>query len=181
MIDELKYIKNVGRFETVDQNSDVAFKELSLVYSENGRGKSTLSAILRSLTTGDAAPILERRRLSAKAGSSRVVVRFDGRGKEAVFNGSAWTAAGPEVLVFDGHFVDSNICSGLSVSPGHGQNLHELVIGEEGVRCNQLVQDLTQEIETHQSDVRKKERAIPGVPLNGLSVDDFCGLSTSVL
>ena len=121
-IGELKYIQNVGRFETVDENSDVAFKELTLVCSDNGRGKSTLSAIFRSLTTGDAAPILERRRLSAKAGSSRVVVRFDG--KEAAFDGSAWTAAGPEVLVFDEHFVDSNIYSGLSVSPGHRQNLH---------------------------------------------------------
>ena len=53
MIERFKYIQNVGRFEQVECQDDPTLSKLSLVYSENGRGKTTLCAILRSLTSGD--------------------------------------------------------------------------------------------------------------------------------
>ena len=139
MITDLKYVQNIGRFETVKHDPDLTFKKLGLVFSENGRGKTTLCAIVRSLTTGNPTPVLERRRLSAKT-PSLAVVEVDGT--DAAFDGAAWTSTGPEVLIFDDHFVEANIYSGLSVTAANRQNLHELVIGEEGVKYNRGVQKL---------------------------------------
>jgi hypothetical protein len=60
---------------------------LTLVYAENGRGKTTLAAILRSLTSGDPIPIAERRRLAALH-LPHVVVSRDG-GPAAMFQNNA--------------------------------------------------------------------------------------------
>ena len=146
---------------------------VGLVFSENGQGKTTLCAIMRSLTTGDPTPILERHRLSAKT-PSKVVLDMDS--SKAAFDGIAWTSNGPEVLIFDDHFVETNIYSGLNVTSGNRQNLHELVIGEEGVKLNREVQDLTRSIADLQKALREKERAMPTNILGGLSIDDFCSL-----
>lgn len=174
MIERFKYIQNVGRFEQVECQDDPTLSKLSLIYSENGRGKTTLCAILRSLTSGDSAPVLERRRLSATT-DAKVVVRIDG--KDVVFDGKAWSAAGPPVLVFDEHFVDANVYSGLSIEAGHRQNLHVLVIGEEGVKYQRRVEELGGEISKLQSTVREKEAAVTADMRGGFSVDDFCALS----
>lgn len=42
---------------------------LTMIYAEKGRGKTALSAILRSLSPGDATPISDRRRPAAQHGA----------------------------------------------------------------------------------------------------------------
>jgi len=174
MLDHFKYINNVGRFESVSLKETLPLGLLTLLFSENGRGKTTLCSILRSLTAGDATPILERKRLSAK-GDPHAVITVDGA--DVSFNGTAWTAAGPRILIFDDQFVDANIYSGLAVTASHRQNVHELVIGEQGVLLNRQVQDLTAAISDLQDKVKDSEKALPSTMLGGLSIDEFCALA----
>ena len=173
MIRQIKYIQNVGRFEQVRAPADLTLDALTLLYSENGRGKTTLCAILRSLSSGDSSPILERVRLSATS-EAKVVIDVDGT--DAAFDGTAWSKGGPDLVVFDEHFVDANVHSGLSIEPGHRQNLHVLVIGEEGVRYQKRVEELGAEITTLQATVREKQNAITPEIRGGLTVDSFCDL-----
>lgn len=49
MINKILFIKNVGRFVDYACHGDVEFQKLTLIFGENGRGKTMLSAILRSL------------------------------------------------------------------------------------------------------------------------------------
>ena len=174
MITDLKHVKNIGRFETIRLDPDLIFKKLVLIFSENGQGKTTLCAIMRSLTTGDPAPIQERRRLRAQTPSQAVFV-VDG--KDVAFDGNTWRSRGPEILIFDDHFVDASVYSGLRVTPGNRENLHEIVIGKEGVELNRKVRDLTAKIAEFQNAVRTKERALSHLDLGGYSIDDFCQLS----
>lgn len=174
MLDHFKYINNVGRFETVALKETLPLGLFTLMFSENGRGKTTLCSVLRSLTTGDAGPILERKRLST-TGAPRVVITIGG--VDVSFDGSAWNAAGPRMLIFDDHFVDTNIYSGLAVTASHRQSVHELVIGEQGVLLNRQVQDLTTSIADLQSKVKDCEKALPSNLLGGLTIDDFCALA----
>jgi wobble nucleotide-excising tRNase len=60
MIESFAFIENIGRYERVQATPDLG--GLTLIYSENGRGKTTLCAILRSFTTNDPTPIQERMR-----------------------------------------------------------------------------------------------------------------------
>lgn len=63
MITTLRLLKNIGQFHSAANSIPLA--KFALIYAENGRGKTTLAAVLRSLSTGDPIPIAERRRLSA--------------------------------------------------------------------------------------------------------------------
>jgi len=146
-----------------------------LVYAENGRGKTTLTAVLRSLATGDPIPIRERRRLAA-VNSPHVVLQCSGGPSPAVFENGAWSRTFPNIVIFDDRFVNENVYSGLSVEAGHRQNLHELVLGEEGVALSRQLQDLVTRIEQHIANLKIMADAIPSGIRGTLSVDDFCVL-----
>ena len=174
-IDGINYIQNIGRFETVRGGTDMALRLLSLIYSENGRGKTTLCAMLRSLTSGDPTPILERRRLSATTESkAKAVVSI--AGSVVSFDGSRWSAVGPPIAIFDDGFIDANVHSGLNVDAGHRKGVHELVVGEQGVGLLRQVEALTSEISSLQTELRTAEHKVPAAALGAFSVDDFCAL-----
>lgn len=65
MLEKIVQIKNIGRFRDYAASGDVTFRKLTLVYAENGRGKTTLCAILRSLQSGQPEFIAERKTLAA--------------------------------------------------------------------------------------------------------------------
>jgi wobble nucleotide-excising tRNase len=175
MISSLQLLRNVGSFDSVATGAEVQLANLSIVYAENGRGKTTLSAILRSLATGEFMPIAERRRLGAQ--HTPHVVLSCVSGPAAMFQNNAWNRTLPNLVVFDDVFVDQNIHSGLAVAPGHRQNLHDLILGAQAVSLNRQLQQLIARIETHNADLREKAAAIPFHVRGGYSVDDFCNLS----
>ena len=45
MLEKIVTIKNVGKFRNCQAAGDVTFRTLTLVYAENGRGKSTLGIV----------------------------------------------------------------------------------------------------------------------------------------
>ncbi len=178
MIRRLQLLRNVGLFDSVAEGATIALAPLTLIYAENGRGKSTLAAILRSLATGDPIPIAERRRLAA-AHPPHVVLDCDG-GAAAMFQNNAWTRTLPNMAVFDDVFVDRNVYSGLAVGAEHRQNLHELILGAHALALNQQLEEAIRRIEDHNSELRVKAGAISAESRGGLSVDDFCALPARV-
>jgi len=147
VLTRLQLFRNVGRFDSVASAAAIALARLTLAYAENGRGKTTLSAILRSLATGDAVPIQERQRLGA-AHPPHVVIDCDGGPPPAIFQNGAWNRTVVNMVVFDDTFVDENICSGLVVEPGHRQRLHDLILGSRGVALSRSLQRLADQIIT---------------------------------
>ena len=65
MIKKFISIKNVGRFENYAVRGNVELQAFNLVFAENGRGKTTVGDILRSVQSGDGSYILGRRRLGS--------------------------------------------------------------------------------------------------------------------
>lgn len=148
-----------------------------MIYAENGHGKTTLAAILRSLSSGDALPIIERQRVPA-ANPPEVVVQCTGGPQPAMFRNGAWNRTLPDVAIFDDVFIDENIYSGLVVGPEHRQNLHELIIGAQGIALNNALQAAIQEVETQNQELRRLTAAMPTIQERGaLGVDAFCDLA----
>lgn len=173
MITSLNLIRNIGRFDSFTTTTHLA--PLTLIYAENGRGKTTLSAILRSLGSGDPIPISERRRLAAQH-QPHAILACTGGPPDAMFQNGAWNRTLPEVLIFDDVFVDQNVYSGLVVGSDHRQNLHELILGSQGVVLNQRLQALIARIEQHNAELRRRSNLIPATERGALSVDEFCAL-----
>ncbi len=176
MINRLQLLRNVGLFDSVNGAANIPLARLTLIYAENGRGKTTLAAILRSLATGDPIPIAERRRLAAPH-PPHVVLDCDGGPPAAMFQDNEWNRTVPNMAVFDDVFVDENVYSGLAVESGHRQNLHELILGSQGVALNRTVQTLVERIETHNAALRTNGAAIPAADRGTMPVDEFCALT----
>jgi wobble nucleotide-excising tRNase len=175
MITKIQLLRNIGQFDSVSAGTAIPFERLVLIYAENGRGKTTLAAVLRSLSTGDPIPLSERQRLSAKNGP-HVIIDCTGGPPLAIFDKGAWNRTLDNVAIFDDTFVDENIYSGLSVAPEHRQHLHELVLGAQGVTLHRNVETLAAKIETHNAELRTREAAISAADRGLLSVDEFCAL-----
>ena len=172
-IERFQLLRNIGQFDSVDTGAQIALTPLTLVYAENGRGKTTLAAILRSLSTGAPELIEDRHRLGA---AHRPHVVFAVGGNQIIYQNGAWAAPLPRVAVFDDAFVSANICSGIEIESTHRQNLHELILGAQGVALNTELQRHVAAIEQHNRELRAKEAAIPAAQRAGMTVDAFCAL-----
>ena len=172
-IERFQLLRNVGQFDSVNAGAQIALTPLTLVYAENGRGKTTLAAIFRSLSTGDPALIEDRHRLGA---ANRPHIVLSVGGAQVVYQDGGWAAPLPHIAVFDDAFVSANVCSGIEVESSHRQNLHELILGAQGVALNAELQRHVAAIEQHNRDLRVKEAAIPAAQRAGLTVDAFCAL-----
>lgn len=81
------------------------------------------------------------------------------------------------MVVFDDAFVSTNVCSGIEIETQHRQNLHELILGGEGVELNEALRAQVAEIDQLNKELRQEARAVEMNAAKGnLSVDDFCAL-----
>ena len=173
MIERFQLLRNIGQFDNVNPGGETSLTPITLVYSENGRGKTTLAAILRSLATGDPNYINERHRLGAQHPPHVVLNHIGG---QIVFENATWSRTLPEVTIFDDTFVSQNICSGVELQVSHRQRLHELILGAQGVALNVALQGHVRRIEEHNTTLRELADAIPAAARGPYSVNGFCNL-----
>lgn len=178
MIEQIRLIKNVGQFEKASPPKN--FAKMTLIYGENGRGKTTLANVLRSLSTNNPTLIEERKRLRPDTAPDanadpHIVVNANGK-QSFIFQNGAWKTHLPEIAVFDDHFVVENVYSGVSVEASHKQKLHELIIGAQGVALNEVLKGYISKREEHGRTLKTKKAAIPAKARGAMNVEDFCAL-----
>jgi len=174
VIDKVVQISNVGRFSSCRPKGSAGFSALTVLYAENGRGKTTLSAILRSLGRDDSLPMVER---TAVAGTGGPTVKLLIDGQPVTGDSTGWSAACPEVDVFDASFVEANVFSGSTIGPDHRRNLHSLAIGPNGVELARRVEELAAKITEANGPLRTAENAVQALAGDGLTAAAFCQLS----
>src|SRR3546814_9726292 len=101
------------------------------MYGGNGRGKTTLCAILRSFQRND--PKLIQRRQTFKATSESEVGLLLDAGS-ARFTGGAWTSTQPDIHIFDQQFIAENVHGGDQIDVEHRRNFYRIVVGRAGDR-----------------------------------------------
>lgn len=174
MMERIQLIRNIGQFDNVTPGQQTDLTKLSLIYAENGRGKTTLANILRSLGANNPMPINERRRLGVQHPPHVVI---NANGQSHTFQNGAWSAPLSDIAIFDDNFVAQNVCSGIEIEAGHKQNLHELILGAQGVALNAALKTHVDKVEEHNRTLKLKEAAIPATERGTLSVDQFCALT----
>jgi wobble nucleotide-excising tRNase len=160
MLSEVKLVQNVGRFELARPTGGAVFGPCTLVFGENGWGKSTLADILRSLTTNNPAILVGRKTLN-NAGPSKVVLRFGQQ--TSVFENNAWTGHRPAIAIYDSAFVNENVYSGDVVTSDHLRRQYGLVIGEEGVRRVRRIAELDDENRENNKTIAATESELNAV------------------
>lgn len=170
MVEKIVQIKNIGRFLDYAAKGDVTFRKLTLIYAENGRGKTTLCAILRSLQSGEPEFISERKTLGA-TDTPFVHIRLNNA--DYKFDGNAWTNSHPDILIFDSVFVNENVYSGDYVEHEHKKNLYRAIVGTQGVQLARQIEDLDRQIRDVNADLREKRESISKHVPTGISFDDY--------
>ena len=87
MLERFESINKVGLFEDYSHSPGCDLGKVTLIYGENGVGKSTLAAILDSLRERNATEIIGRRSLPGNVDPT-VAVRLSG--KVYTFDGHDW-------------------------------------------------------------------------------------------
>ena len=133
MLERLDAVRKIGLFDQYAHSAGCEFGELTLIYGENGVGKSTVAAILDSLRERNAAEILRRKSLP---GDITPTVTVTVGGKPYTFDGKDWSDQLPfeSLDVFYPGFVTRNVHAATAVQQDQRRNLCELVLGREAVK-----------------------------------------------
>ncbi len=170
MLEKVIQIRNIGLFVDYAAKGDVTFRKLTLIYAENGRGKTTLCAILRSLQSGQPEFISERKTLGAME-TPFVHIRLNNA--DYKFDDNAWTNSHPDILIFDSVFINKNVYSGDYVEHEQKKNLYRVVVGAQGVQLARQIEDLDKEIRDVNVDLREKKQSISMHVPGGIAFDDY--------
>lgn len=174
MLKKIVTIKNVGRFKNYGVAGDLELKRYSLFFAENGRGKTTLCAILRSLQSGIGAHVLGRQTLGT---TDPPEIRILSDAATLVFSNGAWSSRVPEIAIFDATFVSENVFSGDSVDINHRRSLYRVIVGKDGVALAKQIEALDEESRATAAEIKEKSAPIlVHVPKSG-TLDGFLAVA----
>jgi wobble nucleotide-excising tRNase len=174
MLQRFVSIRNVGRFRSCAAAGDVTLRRATLIYAENGRGKTTLCAILRSLGTN--APDLVLGRTTLGAGAPPEINLLLRGPQNAFFRNGSWDAPYPDIAVFDATYVSENVYAGEVVDTEHRRNLYRVIVGAQGVALANRVNELDTEIRAKTTDIRESRAGLQRYLPERMSIEMFQAL-----
>ena len=173
MLKKFVTIKNVSRFKNFSARGDIELKRLSLLFAENGRGKTTLCAVLRSLQSGVGAHVIGRTTLGS---TDAPEIRILSDGRTFSFGSGAWNSTLPDIAIFDATFVSENVFSGDLVGIGHKRNLYRVIVGRDGVTLAKEIETLDEASRAKATDIREKTALIQAFFPRGMALEALLGL-----
>ena len=173
MLQRIISVKNIGRFKNCTAAGDVTFRRFTLIFAENGRGKTTLCTILRSLFTDTPALIIGRATLGGMEPPEVQLLTTNGN---VAFRNGSWSAVFPEIAVFDGTYVSENVFAGDVVDTEQRRNLYRVIIGAQGVRLAAQLNDLDNQIRAKNSEIRENRANLQRYLPAGMTIESFIEL-----
>jgi wobble nucleotide-excising tRNase len=150
-LQQIKHINSVGRFRACTPFGDVTFKKFNLIFGENGRGKSTLCSILRSLQNNDPAIILGRKTLGEDKEQNIVLVFTNGT---ALFKNGTWNNVTTKLRIFDAQYIAENVYFGDSIGTDQRRNLCRVMLGHDGVAFAKAYDEADVEITITNNEIK---------------------------
>ena len=135
MLNKVLNIANVGRFLNFGGRNDLlSFAKYTFLTGNNTHGKSTFTAILRSVAENRPELIVGRKSFNAITTEQRVVLET-GLGN-LIFDGQSWNGTLP-IKIFDATYVTENIYSNDYVDEAKQETIATLILGSEGQRLEE--------------------------------------------
>ena len=155
MITRIQLIRNVGQFDSIAPAPNVQLAPLTLVYAENGRGKTTLQPFYAHWQPAIRFPS-QSGADSAAQNPPHVVVEATGG---PPLQCSKTTRGIGRLRIWPSSMTCLWLKTFTPAWPSksdHRQNLHELILGAQGVALNQRLQQLVGQIEVHNAALKRK-------------------------
>ncbi len=173
MLEKFISLKNIGKFVNVSPKGDVSLRKLTLIYGENGRGKTTLCAIFRSLKSNDSSLIDERKTFDSRDDTACNIRISDQNYK---YSNGTWENMFPNISIFDSDFIHKNVYTGDMVDHQHKKNLFQVIVGEKGVEHNKTINALNKQARDINADIKLKTKEVEKYIPENLSIEVFISL-----
>jgi wobble nucleotide-excising tRNase len=142
MIKKILKLKNVGLYalEPISNCKDWngEFRKNTIIYGENGTGKTTLSLLFTSLKGNN--EILREKSTIGTDGVQEVSILSQDNTKYRYEN-SAWQNHLTDIEIFDTHFIEDNVYIGSSLSDSNQSNLFDIVVGKKGLEIQEELKE----------------------------------------
>ncbi len=178
MLKRISKIKNIGKFYDCSLGG-LEFKDKTVIFGKNGDGKSTLTAILRSLMTGNNDILIGRKSFVSSGGKS-IELGFEDRTSKNIvykFENKKWNNNYHNIEIFDTYFIANNIYDGERIIDKNKANLYQYIIGETGKTLSNEINKL---IDALKEKTRLKNEKISSYNQFGFndyySIDEFIAL-----
>lgn len=154
MIKKVLSIKHVGRFKSYGngQNDALAFEKNTFIFGSNTHGKSTFTAILRSLATQQADFVIGRKTFGA-TDDQEVCLELDSNAK-VQFKDTVWSA-NLKLAIFDNRYISENIFAGEEINDDKQTKITSVILGVDGQRLENAYQEAAQKCNEN-VEARKK-------------------------
>lgn len=175
MLERIESIVKVGLFEDYSHSPGLDFGGVTLIYGENGVGKSTIAAILDSLRERNGAEIIRRRSLP---GNVTPTAAISLGGKVFRFNGHDWDDQPPydTLEVFYPGFVNRNVHASTAIESDHRRNLCELILGRKAIEKMSRLAKADDEARSALAEKKAIEKELLLLIKKPDSLDTFLGL-----
>ncbi len=173
-IKKITGIKSIGRFRTVGISGG-EYGKYTLFYAGNGRGKTTLCAILRSLQTNDPSFVLKRRSFGSQTSQEAQFLLDSGIAR---FSGGAWNSQAPDIHIFDQHFIKANVHGGHQIDVAQRRNFYRIVVGSKGVALAEELDALDTTTTTKQQEITSEKRVLQQHVPKGMTLEAFLKLAS---
>ncbi|OWK33700.1 AAA family ATPase [Sphingomonas dokdonensis] len=167
-------IRNVGLLKAFDTPNAPKLAKLTLFYGRNGRGKSTLTSVLRAARDGEAATVLGRQSLG-NGGAAPKVALISTAGN-ITFNNGRWNTRSAPVEVFDTAFITDNVYAGELIELAHDRGLFSIIIGADGVRLAKHLENFNAIAKSCATALKEAEVALADDVPSDMSKEEFFAL-----
>ncbi len=169
MLEKILKVKGVGLFHDVN-GGRYELQKASIIYADNGRGKSTLVSLLRSCSTNNPELLLKRRTIPGDQNLEVDLLFSDGQ--HSKFENGCWDVKRPELLTFDADFIEQNVYAGGQVTTEQRRNLLEFALGENAVVETKEYNKADQDVTTAADVVAKTTSQLSNIH-KGLTLTEF--------
>jgi wobble nucleotide-excising tRNase len=167
-------IQNVGVLRAFNTPNAPKLDKLTLFYGRNGRGKSTLTSVLRAARDGEAATVLGRQSLGN--GGAAPKVALVSATASITFENGRWNTKCAPVEVFDTAFITDNVYAGELIELAHDRGLFSVIIGADGVRLAKHLERFNAIAKTCVTDLKDAEAALADDVPSDMSKEEFFAL-----
>lgn len=140
MIKKVLSIKYIGRFKSYGngQNDDLSFEKNTFIFGSNTHGKSTFTAILRSLATQKADFVIGRKTFG-ESDDQEVCLELD-NGDKVQFKNKNWNS-GLKLAIFDNRYISENIFAGEEINDDKQTKIASVILGIDGQKIEKAYQE----------------------------------------
>jgi wobble nucleotide-excising tRNase len=128
VIEKITKLEGIGMLHDSVPSDGLVLSNAVAIYAENGRGKSTFSLLLRSLTSNDCTMVQAKRALRQDGGPHAELL-IDGA--QHILNQGSWDQTFTGLHLLDDSFVESTVSVGSLIGVKHLERLLAYALGDE--------------------------------------------------